>query len=98
LVWIGQRDGGVFGKRGDSGSLVFDYQGKVLGMYLGGQHKNMDYSVTPHIECPSVDEIHFVAPIVPILESIRAAVQDDPSFEGHPVDVEFLWKSDPFNH
>ena len=85
-VWLGPGDRVVFGAPGDSGSLVFDYQGKALGMYLGGQRYAEDHSVTP-----SVDVIHFVTPIVPIINSIRATVQADPSFDGLPVDVEFLW-------
>jgi hypothetical protein len=90
-VWLGPGDRVVFGVPGDSGSLVFDYQGKALGMYLGGQRYAEDYSATPPIKAPSVDGIHFVTPIVPIIDSIRAEVQADPSFDGLPVDVEFLW-------
>ncbi|KAH6624962.1 hypothetical protein B0J18DRAFT_429789 [Chaetomium sp. MPI-SDFR-AT-0129] len=81
----------AFSEVGDSGSLVFDYQGKALGLYFGGQGHTNDYKVTPPVEVSSVDGIYFVAPIVPILDSIQTTVQDDPFFEGLPVGVEILW-------
>lgn len=89
-VWLGPGDRVVFGAPGDPGSLVFDYQAKALGMSLGGQRYAEDHSVTPPINVPSVDGIHFVTHIVPIVDSIRATVQVAPSSDGRPVDVEFL--------
>jgi hypothetical protein len=75
-----------FGHRGDSGSLVFNYEGKAIGIYIGAQR---EWEV--HADPPAVGSIHFVSPIVPNLESMRAAVQNDPSFAGAEVSVEFLW-------
>ncbi|KAK3294584.1 uncharacterized protein B0H64DRAFT_401058 [Chaetomium fimeti] len=76
-----------FGRKGDSGSLVFNYEGKIIGIYIGGQDDD-DPSFGKHL---AISGIHFVSPIGPNLDAIRAAVQDDPSFGGAPVDVEFLW-------
>jgi hypothetical protein len=80
----------ILGQDGDSGCLVFDYRGKVLGMYVGGQGSAVDSGSRPPVKTPCVDGIHFVSPIVSIFDSIRAAAQADPSFDGLPVDVEFL--------
>lgn len=48
--------GFAFGWGGDSGSLVFDYRGKALGLYFGGQRYIEDYE-TPPVEAPLVDGI-----------------------------------------
>jgi hypothetical protein len=85
----------VFGTKGDSGSLVFDYKGRVLGTYIGGQLPE-EYMVTPSIDTPSIDGIHFVAPIHPTLEAIRAAVRQDAAFDGLDVKVDILWGSPEF--
>ncbi|KAK3297321.1 uncharacterized protein B0H64DRAFT_372705 [Chaetomium fimeti] len=84
----------VFGRKGDFGSLVFDYRGKVLGIYVGRQNEGPnreDYKVNPPITPPYFDGIHFVSPIGSTINGIRAAVRDDPTFGGLDVDVEFLW-------
>lgn len=81
----------AFGWNGDSGILVFDYKGRVLGTYIGGQSDQSDYKVDPPINTPSIDGIHFVSPIYPTLEGIRAAVRHDPTFGGLDVNVDFVW-------
>lgn len=84
----------LFGAKGDSGATVFNHQGKVVGIYIGGQdacdreHSALDPPVEKDL---AVGGIHFVSPIGPNLDSIRTAVQKDPSFNGASVDVEFLW-------
>jgi len=81
----------AFGHEGDSGSLVFDHQGKVLGMYFGGHHQSGPSGP------PSVDGIHFVSPMHLTLDAIRAAVTK-PGHEGGGVQVDFIWgmgKPDP---
>jgi hypothetical protein len=68
---------------------VFDYKGRVLGTYFGGQRDN--YQTDPPISpsC-SIDGIHFVAPVHPTLDGIRAAVCQDPTFGGLDVKVDIL--------
>ena len=78
----------TFGSPGDSGSLVYDYEGKIMGIYFGGQRYE---PYNPPIEVSCVDGLHFVAPIAPTLESIQAVVKTDPAFSGYDVEVEFLW-------
>jgi len=56
----------AFGWRGDSGNLVFDHQGRVLGMYIGGQSQSCDYQAHPPVKAPSIDGIHFISPIHPL--------------------------------
>ena len=85
-----------FGARGDSGALVFDYKAEVIGIYIGGQESGDEkYSaVDPPIKQDlAVGGIDFISPIGPNLDSIRAAVQEDPEFHGASVDPEFLWGS-----
>jgi len=80
----------AFGCRGDSGSLVFDHQGRVLGMYIGGQ--THDYETLPPVMAPSIDGIHFISPIHPTLDAIRdAAASKDPALQGQDVKVDFVW-------
>jgi hypothetical protein len=81
----------AFGWRGDSGSLVFDHQGRVLGMYFGGQDQSLDYQVDPPVRAPSIDGIHFISPIHLTLDAIRAAASKDPAFQGQDVKVDFVW-------
>lgn len=77
-----------FGDRGDSGSLVFDYQGQVMGVYFAGKDNHDGHNLGVSL----VDGIHLVAPIEPTLESIRATVQEDPELFGPDfAEVEFLW-------
>jgi hypothetical protein len=80
--------------KGDAGSLVFDYRGKVLGIYVGGQNEGLKYhddNVVPRITGRPVTGIHFISPIGPTMDGIRAAVRNDPAFGGLDVNVEFLW-------
>ncbi|KAK3364085.1 hypothetical protein B0T25DRAFT_529270 [Lasiosphaeria hispida] len=69
-----------FGFHGDSGSLVFDHQGRVLGMYIGGQ--TPDYEVM----APSIDGFCFISPIHLTLDAIR-----DAAAPGQDVKVDFVW-------
>ncbi|KAK3364112.1 hypothetical protein B0T25DRAFT_627962 [Lasiosphaeria hispida] len=75
----------AFGHRGDSGSLVFDHQGRVLGMYIGGQ--TQDYEAM----APSINGFHFISPIHPTLDAIRDAAAKDPALQGQDVKVDFVW-------
>ncbi|KAK3364094.1 hypothetical protein B0T25DRAFT_58647 [Lasiosphaeria hispida] len=74
-----------FGVHGDSGSLVFDHQGRVLGMYIGGQTQDWE------VRAPSVDGFHFISPIHPTLDAIRDAAAKDPALQGQDVKVDFVW-------
>lgn len=83
----------AFAWKGDSGSLVFDYQGRVLGIYFGGQHQFCDYQVHPPIKAPSIDGIHFISPIHPTLDAIRATAANDTAFRDQDIQVDFVWGS-----
>lgn len=81
----------VFGDYGDSGSLVFDYQGKTIGTYIGGQDTLRACAVNPHIKASSIDGVHFVTPIGPTLDSVHATLRRDPVFAGYDrVEVELM--------
>lgn len=85
-LWLGRPGPPIaFGWDGDSGSLVFDYKGRVLGIYIGGHAQPS--SINP----PSIDGIHFISPIHQTLEEIRATARQDPTFGGLDVNVNFVW-------
>ena len=91
-LWLGGYGVPIaFGWHGDSGSLVFDHQGRVLGMYIGGQNQSCDFQGQPPVRAPSVDGIHFIAPIHPTLDAIRAAASNDPAFSGQDISIDFVW-------
>ncbi|KAK3364115.1 hypothetical protein B0T25DRAFT_563129 [Lasiosphaeria hispida] len=75
----------AFGFGGDSGSLVFDHQGRVLGLYFGGQRE--DYKVM----APSIDGIYFISPIYPTLDAIQDATAKDLALQGQDIKVDFVW-------
>ncbi|KAL1877378.1 hypothetical protein VTK73DRAFT_8673 [Phialemonium thermophilum] len=79
-----------FGWGGDSGSLVFDYTGKAIGLYFAGQTKTRDG--TPVI--PPVDGLHFVSPIADVLTDIQQTLANEPRFDGCEIDVDFIWGGD----
>ncbi|KAK3364082.1 hypothetical protein B0T25DRAFT_58484 [Lasiosphaeria hispida] len=74
-----------FGSHGDSGSLVFDHQGRVLGLYIGRQTEDYEYNA------PSIDGIYFISPIHPTLDAIRDATAKDPALQGQDIKVDFVW-------
>ena len=52
-LWLGGYSVPIaFGWHGDSGSLVFDHQGRVLGMYIGGQNQSCDFQGQPPVRLP----------------------------------------------
>ncbi|KAK0611304.1 hypothetical protein B0T14DRAFT_325563 [Immersiella caudata] len=50
-----------------------------------------DYQAHPPVMAPSIDGIHFVSPIHPTLNAIRAEVSKDAALEGQDVNVDFVW-------
>lgn len=76
-LWIGDPSGNIaFATVGDSGSLVYDYKGRVLGMYIGGQPNNLGKMfVAEHETYASLDGIHFITPIDATLKDIRDTLE-----------------------
>ncbi|KAK3364080.1 hypothetical protein B0T25DRAFT_529232 [Lasiosphaeria hispida] len=81
----------AFASNGDSGSLVFDHQGRVLGLYIGGQREDYKVMAPSIVTAPSIDGIHFISPIHPTLDAIRDATAKDPALQGQDIKVDFVW-------
>lgn len=89
-LWVGA--GGrliAFGYNGDSGSPVYDYSGKRLGMYVGGQTMAKHNNPSP----PSVDGLHFVTPLGPTVEDILTTLRGDPGFAGCNLEIDTEWEA-----
>lgn len=81
--------GACFGAPGDSGSMVYDYQGRYLACYWGGQSKVGPRNLFPS----SADGIHFAQRIDTIFDGIEEMIHNDPAYEGYEKELVFFPKA-----
>lgn len=91
-LWVGNTTGyAAFGTTGDSGSLVYYYDGRVIGLYIGGRPNDVGKkTATPYGAYYTLGGIYFVTPINAALDDIGDTMGRLYSEYGN-VGVNMLW-------
>lgn len=82
-----------FARSGDSGSPVFDYEGRLFGMYQA-------FEIPPSVPAkplsrpPSTGDVHFVQRIDLVREDVERVLRSDPANAGYDVELEWYSSGD----